>query len=167
MRKLVLVTLLVCVLVWVVPNRTWPQPRPEGRGGEITLEKVPRVVPRASTIEFIPPQWAFCPEYWGLARSVGWRLREMKTLDRVMWLESRCLAWVHNSGDPSGGSYGLLQINGFWEGWLQEKNIIVGLTDPWNPIWDLYNPQTNLRAGLAIWRYADEKHGNGWGPWNQ
>ncbi len=31
---------------------------------------------------------------------------------------------------------------------------------------DLYHPTANLRAGLAIWLYGEDKHGCGWrGPW--
>jgi hypothetical protein len=29
---------------------------------------------------------------------------------------------------------------------------------------DLYDPLTNLTAGLNVWRYAEER-GCGWSPW--
>lgn len=96
-----------------------------------------------------------------IALNVGWPPNQMARLAQVLWRESRCsFGPVLNPTDPLGGSYGLLQINGFWcqptksnpQPWLQQRNLITECVD-------LYGAETNLRAGLAIWRNS------GWLPW--
>jgi soluble lytic murein transglycosylase-like protein len=76
-----------------------------------------------------------------------------------MFRESRCIPDVINSKDPSGGSRGLMQINGFWTPWLTDAGIITQADD-------LLQAQTNLLAALAIYNYGVNKHGYGWGPWS-
>ena len=103
-----------------------------------------------------------CDEVLGFAILAGWPEELHAQLLEIVWRESRCLAHVHNPDDPRGGSHGLLQINGFWcrpnpntgwpIGWLQHHGIIHSCDD-------LYDPYTNLRAGLAIWSNS------GWHPW--
>ena len=105
-----------------------------------------------------PPDWVRCPAYWDLALSVGWRRKDMRTLDYVMYRESRCTPRVHNQQDPSSGSRGLTQINGYWHDMLIKKNIIKKGSD-------LYHPETNLRAALMIYRYQVSRVGWGWDPW--
>ena len=108
-----------------------------------------------------------CGQWHDLAISVGWPESEWDTLSYVIHRESRCNVNSHNKTDPMSGSRGLMQINGFWcrpsqwtkNGWLQDRGIL-------NVCDDLFNPEINLRAGLAIWQYGEEKHGCGWrGPW--
>jgi hypothetical protein len=102
-----------------------------------------------------------CEAALQIALDVGWPADQMATLARVLWRESRCsFGPVLNPDDPMGGSYGLMQINGFWctpssswpTGWLQAKKIVMTCVD-------LYGAEANLRAGLAIWRNS------GWHPW--
>jgi hypothetical protein len=113
------------------------------------------------------PANAKCPHWWQLARLVGWEKKQLLTLDAVIWRESRCLPTVYNAGDPNGGSYGLLQVNGFWcspsryypTGYLQAHGVLVRCAD-------LYQPSVALAAGLAVFKYsAQENNGNGWQPW--
>ena len=108
-----------------------------------------------------------CGEWFSLASAVGWPEEEWSTLSYVLHRESRCTIGSHNKTDPMSGSRGLMQINGYWckpsrwsqAGWLQDRGIL-------NTCDDLYDPEINLRAGLAIWLYGEEKHGCGWrGPW--
>lgn len=108
-----------------------------------------------------------CGEWHDLAMMVGWPAEEWPTLSYVLYRESRCNIGSHNKTDPMSGSRGLMQINGYWckptkyskAGWLQDQGIL-SVCD------DLYNPEINLRAGLAIWMYGEDKHGCGWrGPW--
>ena len=108
-----------------------------------------------------------CGEWYDLAASVGWPSSQWPILSKVLYRESRCNWNSHNKTDPSSGSRGLMQINGYWcrksqwtdRGWLQDMGIL-------NTCDDLFNPTINLRAGLAIWKYGEEKHGCGWrGPW--
>lgn len=130
--------------------------------GEIPLEALAVTTTSTTTTVWVEPQpKSECEQALQLALDVGWPAKEMATLARVLWRESRCTAGlVLNTADPMGGSRGLLQINGYWctpnsqwpTGWLQAKNIITNCDD-------LYGSETNLRAGLAIWRNS------GWHPW--
>lgn len=108
-----------------------------------------------------------CGEWHDLAMSVGWPSDQWPTLSFVIFRESRCNIDSWNQSDPSTGSRGLMQINGFWcrpnqydpNGFLQSAGVL-------NTCDDLFDAETNLRAGLAIWNYGEEKHGCGWrGPW--
>lgn len=108
-----------------------------------------------------------CGEWRPLALAVGWPAEEWPTLSYVLYRESRCNIGSHNKTDPASGSRGLMQINGYWcrpskwtqAGWLQDRGILTTCED-------LFTPEVNLRAGLAIWMYGEEKHGCGWrGPW--
>lgn len=92
-----------------------------------------------------------CPQWIDLAVQVGFRKDELKVVDRILWKESRCQPDVHNPSDPHGGSYGLVQINGYWcesneynpIGFMQAQGILTTCTD-------LYNPVINLTAALII-----------------
>lgn len=108
-----------------------------------------------------------CGEWHDLAMAVGWPAEEWPTLSYVLYRESRCNIDSWNKTDPHSGSRGLMQINGFWcrpnrydpNGFLQSVGVL-------NNCEDLFDPVTNLRAGLAIWTYGENKHGCGWrGPW--
>ena len=101
---------------------------------------------------------ARCPQWWQLAVDAGWRQSLLPTLDYLMWRESRCKPNSHNTDDPMGGSRGLVQINGFWTPWLSSKGIVKRSEG-------LFSPYRNLRSALAIYNYADERHGNGFSPW--
>jgi hypothetical protein len=93
---------------------------------------------------------------------VGWPT-DTKILERalkIMWRESRC----QPSAD-SGPDHGLFQINRFWsstesnpDNWLAFYGIA--------PDHDaLFDPETNIRAALALYIYSSERNGNGWHPW--
>jgi len=109
-----------------------------------------------------------CGHWLGHALNVGWSRKELSKLDYVMWRESRCFPRVFNSTDPNGGSAGLMQINQFWclpnrynpSGWLQSQGILTSCKQ-------LLIPNVNLRAGLAIFEYSEERNGNGWQPWGK
>jgi hypothetical protein len=96
-----------------------------------------------------------------LALSVGWPATETPTLLRVLKRESNCTPDAFNPRDTAGGSYGLMQINGFWctpsaywpQGWLQAKGILTTCDQ-------LFDPKINLTAGLAVF------YNSNWKPWN-
>jgi hypothetical protein len=120
------------------------------------------VAPATTTTTTLPPaKHPECAEWLGLAVSVGWREVNLPMLERVLWKESRCLTDVHNPYDPNGGSHGLAQVNGFWcqgsryypQGYLQSLGILSRCDD-------LYEPEINLKAALAIFDYAQ-----GWSQW--
>jgi hypothetical protein len=122
------------------------------------------VVPPTSTTKHDLPEpvdisaSARCPQWWQLAVDAGWRQSLLPTLDYLMWRESRCKPNLHNTDDPMGGSRGLVQINGFWTPWLSSRGIVKRSEG-------LFGPYRNLRSALAIYNYADERHGNGFSPW--
>jgi hypothetical protein len=108
-----------------------------------------------------------CGEWRELALQIGWPAEEWPTLSHVLYRESRCNIGSHNKTDPASGSRGLMQINGYWcrpskwtqSGWLQDRGVLQTCED-------LFQPEINFKAGLAIWQYGEEKHGCGWrGPW--
>lgn len=108
--------------------------------------------------DMTPPSWAKVPQWWGLARRVGWAEKDLPILDRVIWRESRGQASAFNPDDPNGGSVCLLQVNKFWVKYLRQQGVIKNAND-------LYDPATCLTAGLTIHRYGVERYGWGWGPW--
>lgn len=75
-----------------------------------------------------------CGEWHDLALSVGWDEASWRTLDRIMWRESKCLPHVAN---PSGAS-GLLQIMPMW------ADDCGGTRDA------LFDPAFNLACGLHV-----------------
>jgi hypothetical protein len=110
-----------------------------------------------------------CPEWIPLAESVGVRPDEMKTAMRILYRESRCNPRSVNSTKNADGSvdYGLSQVNDrTWclpsstapRGWLQQAGIVETCRD-------LFNAETNLRAMVAIMRYAERVTGCPWHPW--
>ena len=101
-----------------------------------------------------------CSDWVTLALQVGWQPSEMPQLDAILRAESSCQPAA--LGDRKlGGSYGLLQIHcPSWGqpnkynpvGWLQARGVIRSCLD-------LFDPATNLYAGLLIWRHG------GWQQW--
>ena len=128
-------------------------PRPPVR-----LPEARRVDASPSRIAPTAPDDAQCPQWWGLALSVGWRADDMRSLDVVLHRESRCDPSVWNEKDPMGGSRGLAQVNGSWTRWLREKGVLDVKED-------LFEPRVNLIAALEIYRYGVDRYGFGWGPW--
>lgn len=139
-----------------------PATMPVYEYGETPLEALAATTTSTTTTVWVEPQpKSACEQALQLALDVGWPAEEMATLARVLWKESRCTPGpVLNPDDPMTGSRGVLQINGYWclpttywpDGWLQTKGLVTDCDD-------LFDVETNLRAGLAIWRNS------GWHPW--
>ena len=104
------------------------------------------------------PADALHPEWWALARQVGWDEDQMMILDYVIHRESRGQTSAFNPKDPNGGSRCLIQINGSWTRWLRDKGVLTKADD-------LFNPRTCLTAGLTIYQYGIDRYGYGWSPW--
>jgi hypothetical protein len=108
----------------------------------------------------LPTTIANCDDVVNLARQVGWPEDQLDTLAVVALRESNCTATAHNVDDPAGGSYSIMQVNGYWclpntywpIGWLQAQDILDHCAE-------LFIPEVNLRAALAIY------NNSGWGPW--
>lgn len=117
-------------------------------------------LPPTTTTTTMPALVTSCTQVASLALAEGLPASELETALRVAVRESRCTSDAHNASDPNSGSYGIYQINGFWclpnsnwpSGWLQAKSIVTTCDD-------LYDPTTNTRAMVAIWRNS------GWLPW--
>lgn len=110
-----------------------------------------------------------CTEWIELAASVGVKADEMKMAMRILYRESRCNPKSVNSTKNRNGSidYGLSQINDeTWclpsrvapRGWLQQAGVL-------NSCADLLDAETNLRAMVAVMRYAERTTGCAWHPW--
>ena len=126
-----------------------------------TTQVVPARLPATTTTTTTRPALVTtCTQVATLALAEGLPQSELETALRVATRESRCTSDAFNAYDTNGGSYSIYQINGYWcqpneywpLGWLQAKGIVKTCTD-------LFDPITNTRAMVAIWRNS------GWLPW--
>ena len=109
---------------------------------------------------------ANCDDLVSLAASVGWPIKHLQTLKEIARRESgvTCAPTAFNADDPNGGSYGSLQINGYWclpntywpIGYLQAHGLVESCDD-------LFNATTNLRSALAIFYET----GSDFSPWGK
>ena len=124
-----------------------------------TIELAPYLIEPTTTTSstlFIDP-YATAPEQFAaLAVNLGWPVEQYEKLVMVISRESNGIATSHNIKDPMTGSYGLMQINGFWcrgaNSFLQKAGLLTSCEM-------LLDPQINLRAGLIIYTRS------GWSPW--
>jgi hypothetical protein len=124
-----------------------------------TIELAPYLIEPTTTTSstlFIDPYSTAAEQFAALAVNLGWPISEYATLAKVIQRESNGIAIAHNRKDPMSGSYGLMQINGFWcrgaNSYLQKAGLITSCEM-------LLDPQINLRAGLIIFTRS------GWSPW--
>ncbi len=157
------------------PATTWVTPVPDtAPHPSVALAPLQRAIradvesiPSASLPALVGPDTP-CQEWVPLAVQQGWPAdREIiETLVSIIYRESRCNFDSYNPTDPNGGSRGLLQINGFWceprfpddIGYLQSYGVLTTCEE-------LFDPATNLHAGIVIFTYSTVKNGNGWHPW--
>lgn len=126
----------------------------------LTPQVVVASLPQTTTTTTMPALVTTCTQVATLALAEGLPPSELETALKVAVRESRCTSDAFNPYDTNGGSYSIYQINGFWcrpnenwpTGWLQAKGIV-------NTCNDLFDPTTNTRAMVAIWRNS------GWLPW--
>ena len=126
----------------------------------VTLDVAPFLIEPSTTTSstlFIDPYASAPAQFAALAVNLGWPVSEYNKLIQVITRESNGVALSHNTKDPMTGSYGLMQINGFWckgpNSYLQKAGLIKSCKM-------LLDPQTNLRAGLIIFTRS------GWSPWS-
>ena len=131
----------------------------ESSPSRVTLDVAPFLIEPSTTTSstlFIDPYATAAEQFAALAVNLGWPVSEYDTLVKVITRESNAIAIAHNSNDPMGGSYGLMQINGFWcrgaNSYLQKAGLLTSCEM-------LLDPQINLRAGLIIYTRS------GWSPW--
>ena len=126
----------------------------------VTPQVVIASLPPTTTTTTMPLLVTTCTQVATLALAEGLPPSELETALKVAVRESRCTSDAFNPYDTNGGSYSIYQINGFWcrpnenwpIGWLQAKGIVTNCAD-------LFDPTTNTRAMVAIWRNS------GWLPW--
>ena len=136
------------------PSALSEQPNPVPVARDYMIE------PTTTTTEpimVIDPYATPAVQFTQLAINLGWPVSEYNQLAKIIERESHGNPSAHNITDPMGGSYGLLQINGFWcrgkNSFLQTNGIVTNCKS-------LLDPQTNLRASLIIWNRS------GWNPWS-
>jgi hypothetical protein len=124
-----------------------------------TLDVHPYLIEPTTTTSstlFIDPYSTAPEQFAALAVNLGWPVEQYKKLVMVITRESNGIATNHNKKDPMTGSYGLMQINGFWckgpNSFLQKAGLLTSCEM-------LLDPQINLRAGLIIFTRS------GWSPW--
>ena len=124
-----------------------------------TIELAPYLIEPTTTTSstlFIDPYATAAEQFAALAVNLGWPVEQYQKLVMVITRESNGIATSHNIKDPMTGSYGLMQINGFWcngaNSFLQKAGLLTSCEM-------LLDPQINLRAGLIIFTRS------GWSPW--
>ena len=158
------ITLIISIMsVFVFHKPPAPTPAEKIIRYEYGVEAVPVPVISPTTLTTQPdaPK-SLCEQVFDTAKAIGWPADQLGMLVAIAQRESRCQPDAFNASDPNGGSYGIMQINGFWcqpsrywpNGYLQAHGLLTSCTD-------LYDRATNLRAALAIYRYS-----NGWRAWS-
>ena len=158
------ITLIISVMsIFVFRQPPTPTPAEKAIRYEYTADAVPVPVIPVTTLTTQPrlPK-TLCEQVFDTAKAIGWPADQLGMLVAIAQRESRCQPDAFNAKDPNGGSYGIMQINGFWckpskywpNGYLQAHGLLTSCAD-------LYDRETNLRAALAIYRYS-----NGWRAWS-
>ena len=158
------ITLIISIMsVFVFHKPPAPTPAEKIIRYEYGVEAVPVPVISPTTLTTQPDaSKSLCEQVFDTAKAIGWPADQLGMLVAIAQRESRCQPDAFNASDPNGGSYGIMQINGFWcqpsrywpNGYLQAHGLLTSCTD-------LYDRATNLRAALAIYRYS-----NGWRAWS-
>jgi hypothetical protein len=106
----------------------------------------------------IPEDW-LCTQWYDVSIEAGFTHDDWPAVGIIAWRESRCFPNVHNGRDPSGGSRGIMQVNGSWRRYLRERDILWDITE-------LHDPLTNFRAARAIVQYDRDRGRCDWTQWS-
>jgi len=159
------ITLIISIMsVFVFHKPPGPTPVDKVVHYEYTADAVPVPVIPSTTLTTQPdaPK-SLCEQVFDTAKTIGWPADQLGMLVAIAQRESRCQPDAFNPNDPNGGSYGIMQANGYWclpsrywpNGYLQAHGLLTKCSD-------LFDRETNLRAALAIYRYS-----NGWRAWGK
>jgi len=105
-----------------------------------------------------------CPKAIAIAIQAGFDKKDLPTLDKIVYRESRCNNKAIGYNRRANGSvwsidYGLTQINNYsWITYLRNLGIITKSTD-------LLHPFTNMKAARALYNYSLLHGGNPWRQW--
>ena len=110
----------------------------------------------------VNPDWQ-CGEWYDVSVDAGFTADDWPAIGIIMWRESRCNPNAHNGSDPNTGSFGLMQINGYWcrGGGLRTLGWGSGNHCP-----AMHNPLTNLQAARSIADYDLERGRCPWTQWS-
>jgi len=140
------------------------EPQPPKTTASTLLNVRPFLIePTTTTLPIVDTKGALCPEWRAIAVSVGWQKSELKTLDDIIFRESRCNPLAHadyrvpKCGCPYDDSFGLTQINVKGKNLWQNRRDVCALKKPD----DLLDGTINLACGLALWEKS------GWSPWGK
>ena len=159
------ITLIISVMSLFVFHKP-PAPTPADKVVHyeygVDAVPVPQIPSTTLTTQPSAPK-SLCEQVFDTAKAMGWPADQLGMLVAIAQRESRCQPDAYNPKDPNGGSYGIMQINGFWcepsrywpNGYLQAHGLLTSCTD-------LYDRETNLRSALAIFNYS-----NGWRAWGK
>jgi hypothetical protein len=129
-----------------------------------------------------PSQPFKCPKAMRIALQVGFKKKDLRTLDRIVYRESKCqsraVGWNYRSGTSHkdcklqpwkryrkckavrSADFGLTQINdNSWVTYLRQEKIIVKVDD-------LLNPVTNMKAAKALYDYSLSRGHHAWKQWD-
>ena len=158
------VTLIISVMsLFVFRQPPTPTASEKAIRYEYTVDAVPvPQIPSTTLTTLASAPRTLCEQVFDTAKAIGWPADQLGMLVAIAQRESRCQPDAFNPNDPNGGSYGIMQINGFWcqpsrywpNGYLQAYGLLTNCAD-------LYDRKINLRAALAIYRYS-----NGWRAWS-
>lgn len=137
-----------------VPRALSEQPNPVPVARDYIIEATTTTT---EPLMVIDPYATPAAQFAALAINLGWPVSEYNQLAKIIERESHGNPSAHNASDPMTGSYGLLQINGFW---CKGKSSYLQINGVLSSCKMLLDPQTNLRAGLVIWNRS------GWNPWS-
>ena len=159
------ITLIISVVsLFVFHKPPAPTPAEKVIRYEYTADAVPvPAIPSTTATTQPDAPKTLCEQVFDTAKAIGWPADQLGMVVAIAQRESRCQTDAYNAKDPNGGSYGVMQINGFWcqpsrywpNGYLQAYGLLSSCTD-------LYDRETNLRAALNIYRYS-----NGWRAWGK
>ena len=159
------VTLIISVMsLFVFRQPPTPTASEKAIRYEYTVDavEVPQIPITTLTTQPDAPK-TLCEQVFDTAKAIGWPSDQLGMLVAIAMRESRCQPDAFNPKDPNGGSYGVMQVNGFWaqkttaypKGYLQTMGVLTHVDE-------LFDRETNLRAALAIYRYS-----NGWRAWGK
>ena len=162
--KTVITVIISVMSIFVFHKPPAPTPAEKVIRYEYTVDAVPVPQIPITTLTTQPdaPK-TLCEQVFDTAKAIGWPSDQLGMLVAIAMRESRCQPDAFNPKDPNGGSYGVMQVNGFWaqkttaypKGYLQTMGVLTHVDE-------LFDRKTNLRAALAIYRYS-----NGWRAWGK
>lgn len=115
---------------------------------------------RAFSMPSLPP--GRCWQFYHLALDAGWTQGQWRTLDRIIYRESRCMPTACSVPDRPDlrrcRDWGLTQINDYsWKRTV--RNLGLTMEQMTDPFW-------NLWVAKWIYDYSLERNGCGWLPWS-